>query len=190
MHRRDGQRRSTIACRQPAGFAMGRSRYSRRTAVLSTGSVAGCRLKFFKAEGLLICRTDALKNRGNRKNPLRARAEDFCFSGAGVKGNAMPIVRGAGGETSGAGQGRQTLVWVQGRRALLRVEGGKPRPVGLLFTAALTGYYLPKMSHKNPGFTRQGQLKNQQNCKKRKPWFQEKRRKHSETESRKLARTK
>lgn len=115
MHRRDGQRRSTIACRQPAGFAMGRSRYSRRTAVLSTGSVAGCRLKFFKAEGLLICRTDALKNRGNRKNPLRARAEDFCFSGAGVKGNAMPIVRGAGGETSGAGQGRQTLVWAQGR---------------------------------------------------------------------------
>ena len=105
------------------------------------------------------------ENRGNGKNPLRARAEDFCFSGAGVKGNAMPIVRGAGGETSGAGQGRQTLVWVQGRRALLRVEGGKPRPVGLLFTAALTGYYLPKMSHKNPGFTRQGQLKNQQNCK-------------------------
>ena len=133
--------------------------------MLSTGSVAGCRLKFFKAEGLLICRTDALKNRGNRKNPLRARAEDFCFSGAGVKGNAMPIVRGAGGETSGAGQGRQTLVWVQGRRALLRVEGGKPRPVGLLFTAALTGYYLPKMSHKNPGFTRQGHLKKQQNRK-------------------------
>ena len=27
----------------------------------------------------------------------------------------MPIVRGAGGETSGAGQGRQTLVWAQGR---------------------------------------------------------------------------
>ena len=78
----------------------------------------------------------------------------------------MPIVRGAGGETSGAGQGWQTLVWVQGRRVLLRVEGGKPRPVGLLFTAALTGYYLPKMSHKNPGFTRQGRLKNQQNRKK------------------------
>ena len=62
MHRRDEQRRSAIACRQPAGFA----------------------------------------------------AEDFCFTGAGVKGNAMPIVRGAGDETSGAGQGRQTLVWAQG----------------------------------------------------------------------------
>lgn len=78
----------------------------------------------------------------------------------------MPIVRGAGGETSGAGQGWQTLVWVQGRRVLLRVEGGKPRPVGLLFTAALTGYYLPKMSHITPGFMRQEHLKKHQNRKK------------------------
>jgi len=62
----------------------------------------------------------------------------------------VPLVRGAGGETSGAGQGRQTLVWVQGRSVLLQVEGGKPRPIGLLFTAARIGYYLPKMSHKNP----------------------------------------
>ena len=122
--------------------------------------------EFFKAEVLLICRTDALKNQGNQKESAAGKSGDFCFSGAGVKGNAMPIVRGAGGETFGAGQGRQTLVWVQGRRALLRVEGGEPRPVGLLFTAALTGYYLPKMSHKNPGFTRQGHLKKQQNRKK------------------------
>ena len=149
--------------------------------MLSTGSVDGCRLIFSEVEGPPIRGTEALGKPGNGKNPLRARAEDFCFSGAGVKGNAMPIVRGAGGETSGAGQGRQTLVWVQGRSVLLRVEGGKPRPAGLLFTAARTGYYLPKMSHKNPGFARQEHLKNQQNCKKRKPWFQEKRRKHSET---------
>ena len=52
------------------------------------------------------------------------------------------------------------------RSVLLRVEGGKPRPIGLLFTAARIGYYLPKMSHKNPGFARQEHLKNQQNCKK------------------------
>ena len=103
------------------------------------------------------------------------------FPGQGSRRNAVPLVRGAGGETSGAGQGRQPLVWVQGRSVLLRVEGGKPRPIGLLFTAARIGYYLPKMSHKNPGFARQEHLKNQQNCKKRKPWFQEKRRKHSET---------
>ena len=72
------------------------------------------------------------------------------FPGQGSRRNAVPLVRGAGGETSGAGQGRQTLVWVQGRSVLLQVEGGKPRPIGLLFTAARIGYYLPKMSHKNP----------------------------------------
>ena len=88
------------------------------------------------------------------------------FPGQGSRRNAVPLVRGAGGETSGAGQGRQTLVWVQGRSVLLQVEGGKPRPIGLLFTAARIGYYLPKMSHKNPGFARQEHLKNQQNCKK------------------------
>ena len=37
------------------------------------------------------------------------------FPGQGSRRNAVPLVRGAGGETSGAGQGRQTLVWVQGR---------------------------------------------------------------------------
>ena len=147
--------------------------------MLSTGSVNGCRLLFPKRKERPFAGRTLWENRGNRKNPLRARAEDFCFSGAGVKGNAMPIVRGAGGEASGAGQGRQTLVWVQGRRALLRVEGGKPRPIGLLFTAARIGYYLPKMEHKNPDFARQGHLRNQQNCKNWKPWFQEKRRKDS-----------
>ena len=104
------------------------------------------------------------------------------FPGQGSRWNAVPLVRGAGGETSGAGQGRQTLVWVQGRRTLLRVEGGKPRPIGLLFTAARIGYYLPKMSHKNPAFARQGHLRNQQNCKNRKPWFQGKRKKHRSNE--------
>ena len=83
--------------------------------MLSTGSVDGCRLIFFEAEGPPICGTEALGKPGNGKNPLRARAEDSCFPGAGVKGNAMPLVRGAGGETSGAAQGLQTLVWVQGR---------------------------------------------------------------------------
>ena len=101
------------------------------------------------------------------------------FPGQGSRRNAVPLVRGVGGETSGAGQGRQTLVWVQGRSVLLRVEGGKPRPIGLLFTAARIGYYLPKMEHKNPAFARQGHLRNQQNCKNWKPWFQEKRRKDS-----------
>lgn len=136
---------------------------------------AGC---FSEAEGPPIRGTGALGKAGNGKNPLRARAEDFCFPGAEVKGNAMPLVRGAGGETSGAGQGLQTLVWVQGRSVLLRVEGGKPRPIGLLFTAARIGYYLPKMEHKKPAFARQGHLRNQQNCKNRKPWFRGKRRKH------------
>ena len=37
------------------------------------------------------------------------------FPGQGSRWNAVPLVRGAGGETSGAGQGRQLLVWVQGR---------------------------------------------------------------------------
>jgi len=92
MHRRDGKRRSTIACRQPAGFAMGRSRYSRRTAVLSTGSVAGCRLIFPKRKDRPFAGRKLWENRENGKNLLRARAEDFCFAGAGVKGNAMPIV--------------------------------------------------------------------------------------------------
>jgi len=39
---------------------------------------------------------------------------------------------------------------------------------------------------KTPGSQGQDHLKNQQNCKKRKPWFQEKRRKHSETKNGKL----
>jgi hypothetical protein len=79
MHRRDGKRRSTIACRHPTGIAMGRSRYSRRTAVLSMGSVAGCRLNFFKAEGLLICRTDALKNPGKQKESAAGKSGGFLF---------------------------------------------------------------------------------------------------------------
>ena len=112
------------------------------------------------------------------------------FPGQGSRRNAVPLVRGAGGETSGAGQGRQTLVWVQGRSVLLRVEGGKPRPIGLLFTAARIGCYLPKMSHKNPRVREAGAFEKSAELQKREPRFQEKRRKHSETENRKLARTK
>ena len=179
MHRRDGKRRSPLRSgSQPvmqwsgAGTAGGQPCFRREEWM-----DAGC---FFpKRKDRPFAGRKLWENLGNGKNPLRARAEDFCFPGQGSRRNAVPLVRGAGGETSGAGQGRQTLVWVQGGSVLLRVEGGKPRPIGLLFTAARIGYYLPKMEHKNPAFARQGHLRNQQNCKNWKPWFQEKRRKDS-----------
>ena len=135
--------------------------------MLSTGSVDGCRLIFSEAEEPPIRGTEALGKPGKRKESAAGKSGGFLFfRGRGQGGTQCPLSGVPGGETSGAGQGRQFLVWVQGRSVLLRVEGGKPRPVGLLFTAALTGYYLPKMSHKNPGFARQEHLKNQQNCKK------------------------
>lgn len=109
------------------------------------------RLDFFKPAELLICKAVGLKNEKQRRSAV-GNGGDVLFFMAGVKRSAAPFVRGAGDEIPGAGQGRQVLVRVQGRNVLLRVEGGKPRPAGLLFTAARTGYSLPKMSHKNSGF--------------------------------------
>ena len=77
--------------------------------MLSTGSVAGCRLDFFKAEGMLICRTDALKNPGKQKESAAGKSGGFLFSrGRGQGGTQCPL--------SG----------VPGVKLPARVKGGKP----------------------------------------------------------------
>jgi hypothetical protein len=72
------------------------------------GSVAGCRLNFFKAEGLLICRTDALKKpgetericcgqerrisvfRGEHIDPTRTEFNIYFDCYTGYRGNGFP----------------------------------------------------------------------------------------------------
>ena len=65
--------------------------------MLSTGSVDGCRLIFSEVEGPPIRGTEALGKPGNGKYPLRARAEDFCFPGAGVKAERSAPCQGCRG---------------------------------------------------------------------------------------------
>ena len=98
-----------VAFRQPAGHAMEQSRYSRRTAMLSTGSVDGCRLIFSEAEGPPIRGTGALGKPGERKESAAGKSGGFLlFRGRGQGGTQCPL--------SG----------VPGVKLPARVKGGRP----------------------------------------------------------------
>jgi len=116
----------------------------------------------------------------------------------------MPIVRGAGGETSGAGQGRQTLVWVQGAarpvdERLARTEAerrptcpapgrGRKAPPSWVAVYGSPYWVLPAENvSQKPRVHEAGAFEKTPEPQKRKSWFQEKCRKLSETENRKLA---
>ena len=116
----------------------------------------------------------------------------------------MPIVRGAGGETSGAGQGRQTLVWVQGAarpvdERLARTEAerrptcpapgrGRKAPPSWVAVYGSPYWVLPAENvSQKPRVHEAGAFEKTAESQIWKSWFLEKCRKLSETENRKLA---